>query len=601
MPQLQNPTLTLSFLSDDLEAGHSALQAVTGSSIIRDSVTFRSQLLNGLKPSSNQVTLRLARSCASIEDIIATEGDVKAVLTDASTTLFTGYLSTNHSWAVTEAGEQALDITIEDTGTRLLGKAFIASGRHLFNCSASSAVQAVCTAAGITVSPSCPTLTDTVTRTVDSSQSCREILEQLLYELGHVYFFDVFGQLCLFKVDCTTTEGIPVVDGRDLCVVGGKAITLGKKIRQYRSARVTYKGLGTASGYLIYRNTTGRGEGHPYCYMELGPGQWFDGTGTYSQQEWEAELADSFTESALMEACNADGEIELVGSNEIIAVSAVTPNFTTIGGSVDCTITEAGGPCIRIEAHNNGGLPCFITRMDAYADIVYVKNTNTVRTAGIAAADGTSDNLLSEELSYVHTRELAQAHANLLGQYHRHCNAQYTFCSRRGIDPGSIIRLVDDVFTGLEVAVLVTARSWADGSDVSQFTAVGISAFDLWAAVHCQTIERGKNDTTGPQGLPGSDGSSFTVTIESTNGSVFRLDGVSTTLSCRVWVNTTEVTDDLDASLFCWKRTSSEPASDPSWDTSSKAIGHKSVDITPQDCAGRTVFSCEIDLSTYQP
>jgi hypothetical protein len=600
MSSLRNPKLTLSFLGGDLETGHLPVQTITEEYIVRRSATFHQQLLSGLKSASNQVDFLLEKSCPSIEDIISTEGDIKAVLSDGSGILFTGYLSTSYSWTVTHAGRQALALTLEDVGTRLLGKAFITVGRHLFNCTASEAIDAICSAAGITVSPSCIPLTAPVTRSVDSDVSCKDLLDQLVYELGHVYFFDAYGQLCLFKVDCTSTEGIPVLDKQSLQVVGGKAITLAKKIRQYRSARVTFTRLGTASDYLVYRNTTGRDDGHPYCYLLMESGQHFDGTELYASAEWDEIQSDSLRTPALIEACNAESEILLVGSNEILAVSNVRMEFTAESGYITANITAAGGPYLEITAHNGGSLDYHFTRMDAYADIIYTRDVNVVRTADTAYEGENSDNLLSEELTFVHTRELAQEHANLLGQFHRHSNGKYTFFSKIDIPYGSVIRLTDDAHSGLNATVLVTARTFTDESDVIQYQAVGISPFDLTSPAYLQVLGKGKNDNAGDQGPKGEDGSSFTVSIVSSNGSVFRPGQADTILSCLVYRNTEEITADLDASRFLWKRVSADPAGDERWNTSSKAIGHKSVDIKPADCSGRTVFFCELDLTGYE-
>ena len=114
MGSIHNPQLTLTFLGGDLETGHATVQAIGEEHIVRRSVTFHQQLLSGLKSASNQVDLSLDRSCPAIEDIIATEGDVKAVLADSTGTLFTGYLSTSYSWTLTDSGTQALAVTIED-------------------------------------------------------------------------------------------------------------------------------------------------------------------------------------------------------------------------------------------------------------------------------------------------------------------------------------------------------------------------------------------------------------------------------------------------------------------------------------------------------
>lgn len=398
----------------------------------------------------------------------------------------------------------------------------------------------------------------------------------------------------------SSTEALPVLDKDDLVVVGGKAITLSKKIRQYKSARVTFTRLGTALDYLVYRNTTGRGEGHPYCFLELQAGRHFDGTEFYSPAEWEESQADTFRIPALIEACNAESEILLVGSGRIVAVSNVRTEFTAESGYVTAAVTEAGGPYLKVEAHNGGSLSYHITRLDAYADIIYERDVNVVRTADSAYEAESSDNLLSEQLSFVHTRELAQAHANLLGQFHRHANAQYSFFSRTDVPSGSVVRLIDDAHSGLNVAVLVTERTLTDESAVIAYQGVGVSAFDLTAPVFLQVLGKGKNDAAGAQGPRGEDGSSFTVSIESTNGSVFRPSQTDTVLSCHVYQNTTEITDALDASRFRWKRSSTDAADDQRWNTSSKAIAHKSIEIKSADCVGRTVFICEIDLTGYE-
>lgn len=100
----------------------------------------------------------------------------------------------------------------------------------------------------------------------------------------------------------------------------------------------------------------------------------------------------------------------------------------------------------------------------------------------------------------------------------------------------------------------------------------------------------------GKDGKDGEDGLSFTVVIESSNGDVFRPGDIDTTLTCRVYLNTAEVTDDIPESRFSWRRNTGDATEDGKWNTSSKAVGHRSVDITSADCNGRTVFDCEVDL-----
>ena len=177
--RISDPSIELSFLSDDLEAGHPASRTISSAEIVHHSVKMTQQLLNGLRSSSSQASLQLCGDCAAIEDMTATDGDIRAVLKDGDSVLFTGYVSSSFRWTVTCSGVKAMDISIEDTGTRLLGKTFIDSGSHLFMCTADAAVRAVCARAGITVSSKCLVLDAQVTRTVDSSQTCRDILDQI--------------------------------------------------------------------------------------------------------------------------------------------------------------------------------------------------------------------------------------------------------------------------------------------------------------------------------------------------------------------------------------------------------------------------------------
>ena len=108
---LNNPKLTLTFLGGDVEP--STLE-VGSSYILKESVSSTFQLFSSLKSSSRQMSLSLRRKTPAIESIIRTEGDILAVLTDGSSTIFTGYLSTNYSWTLGEYGEEALSITIDD-------------------------------------------------------------------------------------------------------------------------------------------------------------------------------------------------------------------------------------------------------------------------------------------------------------------------------------------------------------------------------------------------------------------------------------------------------------------------------------------------------
>lgn len=494
--RLNSPSLTLQFLGTDLPTGHGGTQTISECYIVKGSITKKPQLLNGLRPSGSICNITVSRDCLSTEDIIATDGDIKATLSDGGAIIFTGYLSTKYSWTVGNHGEEALNLTLEDMGARLLGKNFIESGYHVFNSTASAAISAVCTACGITISPTAETISQSIFKVVDSTMSCKQICEEILYECNRVYFFNNLGHMDFFEVDISDTTG-QTIGSAKLIVRNGKAITLSKDVRTYRSARVTYTPLGTADSYLVYRNTTNQDTAHPYCYIELNPGEHFDGAEIYTAQEWAAATADTFRLPTLIGAVNADSETSKVGSNKILSISNVVATIDK-DSAITATIIGYGGPYLKIDCENTGSSKAYIRRLDASASIVYEKSTNIVN-AGVN--DTSTQSRLEETLNCIHDLDAVSRHANLLAQFNAFCNSKYTFSTEKVLDLGEIVKINDDVYTGLNVSVMVIGYTDTDNMDTIDYTAIGVSVFDLDKESYHQITEMGKAETRGRDGL----------------------------------------------------------------------------------------------------
>ncbi len=457
---------TLTFLGGDVSL--SSL-TVTADDIVKGSITSTFQLFSALKSSSRQYKLTLKRKSKAVESIIRTEGDVKAVLMDDGNTLFSGYLSTNYSWTLSDSGEQDLSITIEDNGSKLLGKPFVRSGKHLFKCTLYNALKAICDKCGLEISPSIPVVTTEIVKVVSEGDTCKDILSTLLYEAGYVYYFENDGRLNLFSfLTLPQTESVSL-DGTSLIVNGTKAITLSKKVRQYKSAKVKYTELGRAENYLVYRNTTGQDASHKYCNLSLKPNEAFDGAEVYT-------IDPTVTRTAtLIEAVNAESESETVGSRDIIAIENLSSQIEK-SDNITASITATGGPYLQIAAENKSSNTYSITRLDAYADVIYEKAQGVV----ISGEDtDSSDNTLEEEMEYIHDKESVEKHANLLTSYYKYSGATYTFYSRENISCGSVVKINDDVFTGLSVLVLVYAKTEMDSTNMVEYKAVGYSEFDF--------------------------------------------------------------------------------------------------------------------------
>lgn len=82
--------------------------------------------------------------------------------------------------------------------------------------------------------------------------------------------------------------------------------------------------------------------------------------------------------------------------------------------------------------------------------------------------------------------------------------------------------------------------------------------------------------------------------IISSNGNIFKNNIVDTVLSARVYKGKKDVTDELPASSFRWKRTSLNSTRDAKWNDAD-GIGVKSITITREDINQRATFTCEID------
>lgn len=91
-----------------------------------------------------------------------------------------------------------------------------------------------------------------------------------------------------------------------------------------------------------------------------------------------------------------------------------------------------------------------------------------------------------------------------------------------------------------------------------------------------------------------SDGNAFYLTIESSNGTVFRVgQATSTLLKARLFKNGAEVTDVTPGSWFRWRRVSADSAADTVWN-SNYQTGYKEISINVDTVNARATFFCDI-------
>ncbi len=126
------------------------------------------------------------------------------------------------------------------------------------------------------------------------------------------------------------------------------------------------------------------------------------------------------------------------------------------------------------------------------------------------------------------------------------------------------------------------------------------SVGDVWvvdAALYMSTTARGEGESSS------SDWEwyirpNITLVVESTNGDVFKPgQTMSTQLIARAFKNGLEITGEIPASLFRWRRVSfypqASPLDDATWN-SNHAAGYKTIDVTAQDIYARATYFCDI-------
>lgn len=89
---------------------------------------------------------------------------------------------------------------------------------------------------------------------------------------------------------------------------------------------------------------------------------------------------------------------------------------------------------------------------------------------------------------------------------------------------------------------------------------------------------------------------SYTVYIESKNGTVFRNGLVSTVLAARVYHGGEEITSRIPDGNFRWTRTSGDTVDDAVWNSAPRY--GRELEISGEDVWRRAVFDCEVELTT---
>lgn len=86
----------------------------------------------------------------------------------------------------------------------------------------------------------------------------------------------------------------------------------------------------------------------------------------------------------------------------------------------------------------------------------------------------------------------------------------------------------------------------------------------------------------------------YRLDIISSEGNIFKNGQVDTVLDARLFKNGKDITDEIPASKFIWKRVSHDKAGDLAWNEAHKT-GFKTITITNKDVFVKATFNCSVD------
>lgn len=508
----ENPTLTLLFKNG-------ATYTVTNEYLIKDSISISSTLMKDLRPSSSRCSLRVSRDYPNIEQIIGYNDTIKATLKDGDSYIFTGYLSSKFNYRVTEHGAQVVDFTIEDIGTRALEVMFspsLCSGK-LVNGKSDVIISSILNTAGITEATNSVKPSIDIVKNIEAGTTCKEALDDIMFETGYVYYFNEMGQF-ISKPISTTSTPVKTINSANLYSNGGDAISVSKSAIQYKQSRIKYETLATKNNTLVYQDISGRDEGHPYANIELQGGYAYPSQLTIDDHTTE-ELT-SYTDAS-----------DLEQGFKIYYIDNVQGSMVWTGGSnISYDIKKSAPTQLSVLVKNEGASATRITRLEAKADVCYVKSTDVI----VSGDTDVDEKIFEYECSYIHDKTNASRLANLISQYYTNSNINYSFYTNEDIELGSVIQLTDNVHSGLNASVIVTSKSITK-DNVFTYGGVSLTPFDLSAEVD---FSSNLSSSTSIPGLSVSEDNVW-VGQDNPNGD-----------SYVVWVDTNGEVSDIPIQLF---------------------------------------------------
>lgn len=529
--QIIHPSLSLYFVSTGTTK--------TTTSLVQNSINITKQLYNDLHSSSNSCSLQLrADNTTIIEDIIKDDSDIKATLTDGNTTLFTGILSNEHAWRVSTTGEDVFQLKIEDIGTRYLNKPLVDDDDTCIRDTLQNVIGSIATRCSISTVTFDSTVTTAIkekilVNKVSSSTTCKDALDTICYEFGLVYYFNESGNLVIKKTgDLDGSPSTTIATTGDyahyLYESDKVGVDLTRKSRQYSQARVQYSTISDSTNivpiYAVTENITvpagewWDGATHVDNIYEYTLDEFFVANKTYytfngtTYVEATVTVGDPIPDNTYYEYAGQASMIDMVDSTngkDILYVypDSIVPNLENQTSPYPGYVERVAEPLDvskwTLKQHKNttkldilidntlGGLSTIYSLFQAKGRIIRKQGTSNIYRS-VVGLTANSEVQFNYESQWIHDKNDAIALCEMLSNYYLYCDNTYTFYCKDDLDLGSVVRVYENLFSGLDVNMLLTAKQYTgyrNTEGLYKYTAQGITAFNLGANTRVENYE----------------------------------------------------------------------------------------------------------------
>ena len=476
---------------------------------------------NNLKHAENSVSLSIPYN-ENIQNIINvySSGDIKAQITDNSSTVFTGYLRKDFSFSKKQRNQPmsleivSPDYTLDVDSSTIHAERSSSLGKivtYLLNQTSFDGNYNVSSLNSIII----PLFI------INEGDNIKTVLDKLLTEYGYQYDFDTNGNFTvypLFSDVPSDMSTITSVFNGDNCI---DEIKINKKEQEHNGTKVTYSPTSLKSNIIVFADTTNGDAGKLSCNIELPAksylGNLDDGTTTY-----------------YIEYDSTAGEVKWAEDVSLTIESSNNAGLVT-------TFTNHG---LRgeISVYNKTNSTITITKIQVKGS-AYVSNETAISTS----SKGTKFYEYSAE--YIQNSTYADSLARNYTNWESYADYTIDLKSRTNWPLGTFVK-VEEVGLATMYGRIIEKTEKIDGSPI-QYKIEAISEYSQSAATTRKrqnaiftTIglkgdkgdageqgPQGETGPQGPQGIKGDTGTRGNLTFEGTEIYNIRASAVAYTLT----------------------------------------------------------------------